>query len=78
MSFISAIGSQDASSKGMLLVDSLRNVGLSNAQKNFQVIENERTAAFSGILDAQGEFRLGIADMNVLECISADFIINSI
>ena len=33
-----------------------------------------RTAAFSGVLDNKGEFRLGVADMSVLEKLDSDYV----
>ena len=35
-----------------------------------------RTACFSGVLDAEGNFKLGIADMEVLEELEEDFLKN--
>ena len=50
--------------KGIMLVSSLTDLGLKNYT---QVKKGERTACFNGFLDAEGNFKLGVADMEILE-----------
>lgn len=75
LSFISSIGSEDHKTKGQFVRESLSHLGL---EPDLQVVEGQRTAAFSGILDSQGEFKLGVADMKVLEKLEADFVVEVI
>jgi len=62
LTFISAIGDDD---KSELLINSLRKVGIDVS--GLFIKKGERTAAFSGIIDAKGDFLCGIADMSILE-----------
>jgi hypothetical protein len=50
-----------------MIIDSLKRLGVSNAQETFLVKEGFRSACFNGVLDQKGDFKIGIADMEVLE-----------
>ena len=76
MQFISALGELDHKTKGQMIVQSLEDVGIKDAGQKFCVKPQMRTACFSGVLDAEGNFKLGIADMEVLEELEEDFLKN--
>ena len=64
LTFVSNVGDDEFSG---FVKSSLTSVGVS-AEYLF-VKESERTAAFTGLLDKNGEFMCGVADMTVLEYI---------
>lgn len=64
VTFISAVGDDD---KQQFIVNSLQKVGLSTS--GLYVKQGDRTAAFTGVLDKNGDFFCGVADMDVLEFI---------
>ena len=55
--------------KGTMLISSLTELGLSNY---FQLKKGLRTACFNGFLDHEGNFQLGVADMEILEEVDID------
>ena len=57
-----------------MIVGSLANVGMTNAKETILVKPGFRSAAFNGVLDARGEFKLGVADMDVLQDIPIEHI----
>ncbi len=58
-----------------MIINSLEQLGLSDCKQRFIVKNQFRSAAFTGnfwcknlgVLDPNGDFKLGIADMEVLE-----------
>ena len=64
LTFISAVGDDD---KQSFIVNSLSKVGIST--DSLCVKKGDRTAAFTGVLDKNGDFFCGVADMGVLEFI---------
>lgn len=64
VTFISNIGDDEFSG---FVKDSLTSVGVS--AENMFVKHSERTAAFTGLIDKNGEFFCGVADMTILEYI---------
>lgn len=62
VTFISAVGDDD---KQSFIVNSLQKVGIST--DGLYVKQGARTAAFTGVLDKNGDFFCGVADMDVLE-----------
>jgi sugar/nucleoside kinase (ribokinase family) len=64
ITFISAVGDDD---KKSFIYNSLEKVGIST--DSLCVKQGERTAAFTGVLDKNGDFFCGVADMSVLEFI---------
>jgi len=67
VTFISCVGDDD---KQALIVNSLEKVGLNT--DSLCVKSGERTAAFTGVLDKNGNFFCGVADMAILEFIPKD------
>ena len=64
LTFISAVGDDD---KQAFISNSLSRVGIST--ESLCVKPGDRTAAFTGVLDKNGDFFCGVADMSVLEFI---------
>ena len=64
LTFISGVGDDD---KQLFIQNSLERVGISS--KGLCEKKGERSAAFTGILDKNGDFFCGVADMEVLEFI---------
>jgi len=64
VTFVSGIGDDD---KQIFVKNSLDRVGIST--DGLCVKQGERTAAFTGVLDKNGDFFCGVADMAVLEYI---------
>lgn len=54
-----------------MIVESLTNLGVEDA---FLRKEGFRSGAFNGVIDASGNFKLGVADMDVLEDIDISHI----
>ena len=64
LTFIAGVGDDD---KQLIIKNSLERVGISS--KGLCEKKGERSAAFTGILDKNGDFFCGVADMEVLEFI---------
>lgn len=64
ITFVASVGDDD---KKSFIVNSLERVGVS--ADSLLVKKGERTAAFTGVLDKNGDFFCGVADMGVLEYI---------
>ena len=62
VTFISGVGNDD---KRELVAKSLERVGISS--QGLCEKDGERTAAFAGVLDKNGDFFCGVADMDVLK-----------
>ena len=64
VTFIAGVGDDE---KALILRNSLERVGISS--KGLCEKKGERTAMFNGVLDKNGDFFCGVADMKVLEFI---------
>lgn len=64
VTFVAAVGDDD---KKSFIINSLVRVGV--PADSLLVKKGERTAAFTGVLDKNGDFFCGVADMEVLEFI---------
>jgi hypothetical protein len=49
--FISAVGTLDFEINGRLLINSMKSVGLERVESDTQIVQNQRSASFSGVLD---------------------------
>eukprot|EP00347_Sterkiella_histriomuscorum_P018997 403343364 len=67
LKFITAVGDDE---KAEILVKGLSKLGLDT--DSIQVKKGERTACFNGIINGQGDFLAGIADMDILSEISKE------